>query len=158
MATRATKTATLDAVDDDVTTTKKPAARKPAAKTTRARATTKAAAPASAAEYGSRTMREGTSGGDVTQLQRYLNRAGFPTTADGAFEIQDGDAAELGTLAAQHQLVLHELSPQRASLEEAFMRLTAEAVEYHAGGPVGSSPSGVGALPQGVPAGQAPAA
>src|SRR5690349_21432992 len=39
------------------------------------------------------------------------------TTADGAFEIQDGDAAELGTLAAQHQLVLHELSPQRASLE-----------------------------------------
>ncbi|ROQ06666.1 RNA polymerase primary sigma factor [Rathayibacter sp. PhB93] len=50
MATRATKTATLDAVDDDVTTTKKPAARKPAAKTTRARATTKAAAPASAEE------------------------------------------------------------------------------------------------------------
>ncbi|MCJ1703983.1 MULTISPECIES: RNA polymerase sigma factor [unclassified Rathayibacter] len=50
MATRATKTATLDAVDDDVTTTKKPAARKPAAKTTRARATTKAAAPAAAEE------------------------------------------------------------------------------------------------------------
>ncbi|AZZ55251.1 RNA polymerase sigma factor [Rathayibacter iranicus] len=57
MATRATKTATLDAVDDDVTTTtKKPATRKPAAKkaatkttaakTTRSRATTKAAAPA----------------------------------------------------------------------------------------------------------------
>ncbi|KZX21893.1 RNA polymerase sigma factor [Rathayibacter tanaceti] len=55
MATRATKTATLDAVDDDVTTTaKKPAGRKPAAKTTvaktaaakttRSRATTKAAA------------------------------------------------------------------------------------------------------------------
>ncbi|MCJ1700090.1 RNA polymerase sigma factor [Rathayibacter festucae] len=50
MATRATKTATLDAVDDDVTTTKKPAARKPAAKTTRARATTKAAAPAATEE------------------------------------------------------------------------------------------------------------
>jgi len=50
MATRATKTATLDAVDDDVTTTKKPAARKPAAKTTRARATTKAAAPATEEE------------------------------------------------------------------------------------------------------------
>ncbi|MBO0984401.1 RNA polymerase sigma factor [Rathayibacter sp. SD072] len=46
MATRATKTATLDAVDDDATTTKKPAARKPAAaKTPRARAATKAAAP-----------------------------------------------------------------------------------------------------------------
>lgn len=50
MATRATKTATLDAVDDDVTTAKKPAARKPAAKTTRSRATTKAAAPAEAAD------------------------------------------------------------------------------------------------------------
>ncbi|MCJ1673311.1 MULTISPECIES: RNA polymerase sigma factor [unclassified Rathayibacter] len=50
MATRATKTATLDAVDDDVTTTKKPAARKPAAKTTRARATAKAAAPAATEE------------------------------------------------------------------------------------------------------------
>src|SRR5688500_819767 len=45
-----------------------------------------AAAPASSAvEYGSRTMREGLSGSDVTQLQRYLDRAGFPTTADGAF-------------------------------------------------------------------------
>ncbi|PPH17540.1 RNA polymerase sigma factor [Rathayibacter sp. AY1C4] len=61
MATRATKTATLDAVDDDVTTTtKKPATRKPAAKTTaakttaakttRSRATTKPAAPADTEE------------------------------------------------------------------------------------------------------------
>jgi len=38
-----------------------------------------------AAEYGSRTMREGTSGTDVKRLQRYLTRAGFQTTADGAF-------------------------------------------------------------------------
>ena len=43
------------------------------------------AAPVSAAEYGSRTMREGTNGRDVKQLQRYLTTAGFPTTADGAF-------------------------------------------------------------------------
>jgi peptidoglycan hydrolase-like protein with peptidoglycan-binding domain len=40
---------------------------------------------ASAAEYGSRTMREGTSGSDVKLLQRYLSQAGFETTADGAF-------------------------------------------------------------------------
>ena len=33
---------------------------------------------------------------------------------------------------ARHQIVLHELSPQQASLEEAFMQLTAESVEYHA--------------------------
>jgi cell wall-associated NlpC family hydrolase len=42
-------------------------------------------ATAVAADYGSRTMREGTNGGDVRQLQRYLTRAGFRTTADGAF-------------------------------------------------------------------------
>ena len=40
--------------------------------------------------------------------------------------------SSIGELAAQHQLVLHELSPQQASLEEAFMQLTAESVEYHA--------------------------
>ena len=40
---------------------------------------------ANAAEYGSRTMQEGTNGSDVKQLQRYLTRAGFETTADGAF-------------------------------------------------------------------------
>jgi cell wall-associated NlpC family hydrolase len=40
---------------------------------------------ATAADYGSRTMREGTSGSDVRKLQRYLTHAGFQTTADGAF-------------------------------------------------------------------------
>jgi len=40
---------------------------------------------ASAASYGARTLKEGMSGGDVTKLQRYLTRAGFRTTADGAF-------------------------------------------------------------------------
>jgi cell wall-associated NlpC family hydrolase len=40
---------------------------------------------ASAATYGSRTMREGMSGKDVKQLQRYLTAAGYSTTADGAF-------------------------------------------------------------------------
>ena len=49
---------------------------------------------------------------------------------------------QLGELAAGHQLVLHELSPQQASLEEAFMRLTAESVEYHAhSGPADESPT-----------------
>ena len=56
----------------------------------------------------------------------------------------------LGELAARHQLVLHELSPQRASLEEAFMQLTAESVEYHAGGAAGPSPTGG---PEGLPPG-----
>ena len=44
-----------------------------------------AAVPVSAASYGSRTLREGTSGKDVKRLQRYLTTTGFSTTADGAF-------------------------------------------------------------------------
>jgi ABC-2 type transport system ATP-binding protein len=53
-------------------------------------------------------------------------------TEDGALEVDGGKPEEIGELAARHQIVLHELSPQQASLEEAFMRLTAESVEYHA--------------------------
>jgi cell wall-associated NlpC family hydrolase len=43
------------------------------------------AADAAAASYGSRTLREGTSGSDVKRLQRYLDGAGYDTTADGEF-------------------------------------------------------------------------
>ncbi|MDH6143332.1 ABC-2 type transport system ATP-binding protein [Kitasatospora sp. GP30] len=52
---------------------------------------------------------------------------------EGSFEVTGGDPARLGELAAAHGITLHELSLQRASLEEAFMRMTADAVEYHAG-------------------------
>ncbi|MBL0779329.1 ATP-binding cassette domain-containing protein [Streptomyces albidoflavus] len=51
---------------------------------------------------------------------------------DGAVEVAGVAAPELGELAARERLVLHELSPRQASLEEAFMQLTAESVEYHA--------------------------
>ncbi|ONI72873.1 export ABC transporter ATP-binding protein [Actinosynnema sp. ALI-1.44] len=40
------------------------------------------------------------------------------------------DAAQIGEIAAANQVVLHELSPQRGSLEEAFMQLTGDSVEY----------------------------
>ncbi|GAA4683540.1 ABC transporter ATP-binding protein [Streptomyces chumphonensis] len=55
-------------------------------------------------------------------------------TEDGALEVDSVESDRLGELAAEHGLVLHELSPQQASLEEAFMQLTAEAVQYHAHG------------------------
>jgi ABC-2 type transport system ATP-binding protein len=41
-------------------------------------------------------------------------------------------SAEVGAAAAHRGIVLHELVPQKASLEQAFMRLTGSAVEYHA--------------------------
>ncbi|MFF7394621.1 ATP-binding cassette domain-containing protein [Streptomyces scabiei] len=61
-------------------------------------------------------------------------------TGDGALEVDGGKPEQIGELAGRHGIVLHELSPQQASLEEAFMRLTAESVEYHAhdGTPVAS--------------------
>jgi cell wall-associated NlpC family hydrolase len=42
-------------------------------------------AEASAAGYATRTLKVGSSGSDVRAFQRYLDRAGFDTTADGAF-------------------------------------------------------------------------
>ncbi|MYZ13616.1 AAA family ATPase, partial [Streptomyces sp. SID337] len=59
---------------------------------------------------------------------------------DGALEVDGTPAEELGELAASRQLILHELSPQQASLEEAFMQLTAESVEYHAHTDSGAAP------------------
>ncbi len=44
------------------------------------------------------------------------------------------DSAEVGRLAAAHGIALSELIPVRASLEEAFMELTRESVEYQAAG------------------------
>ncbi|MGW2835249.1 ABC transporter ATP-binding protein [Streptomyces sp. NPDC001286] len=68
------------------------------------------------------------------RLLDVLHEAGVTVveSGSGALEVDGGKAEHIGELAAQHQIVLHELSPQQASLEEAFMRLTAESVEYHA--------------------------
>jgi len=52
-----------------------------------------------------------------------------PSQAD----ISGVDVEHIGELAAEHRIVLYELTPQRASLEEAFMELTHDDVEYHAG-------------------------
>ncbi|MBM9503714.1 ABC transporter ATP-binding protein [Actinacidiphila acididurans] len=85
----------------------------------------------------------------VERMKDVLTAAGhIPVqTGDGSYEVADVEPATIGELAAQHQLVLHELSPQRASLEDAFMRLTADSVEYHAG----AVPPGGPALPPGQP-------
>ncbi len=68
------------------------------------------------------------------RLRDVLAGAGFTavTVSDGHLEVDGVPASTLGELAAEHRLVLHELSPQQASLEEAFMQLTAGSVEYHA--------------------------
>ncbi|HEY4277432.1 MAG TPA: ATP-binding cassette domain-containing protein [Conexibacter sp.] len=52
--------------------------------------------------------------------------------ADDELEIHGIPAALIGETAALEGIVLHELTPQKASLEEAFMALTGESVEYQA--------------------------
>jgi ABC-2 type transport system ATP-binding protein len=49
-----------------------------------------------------------------------------------ALLLQGISCEAVGELAAANQIVLHELAPEQASLEDAFMRLTMDSVEYHA--------------------------
>ena len=55
------------------------------------------------------------------------------TADDGALIVNGMTAPEIGEKASAARVVLHELTPQRASLEEAFMELTRESVEYQTG-------------------------
>ncbi|MFD5894677.1 MULTISPECIES: ATP-binding cassette domain-containing protein [unclassified Streptomyces] len=77
------------------------------------------------------------------QIRDALHEGGFTVAeaGDGALEIDGSTSEEIGELAARHGLVLHELSSQRASLEEAFMQMTAESVEYHAHSAPGTGPA-----------------
>jgi len=61
-----------------------------------------------------------------------LARAGARPTVDtdGAIVVTGLPSSAVGALAAEQQLTLHELTPVRASLEEVFMELTSDAVEY----------------------------
>jgi ABC-2 type transport system ATP-binding protein len=62
----------------------------------------------------------------------------------GVLTIEGRDAKEIGELAAQNGIVLHELTPVQASLEEAFMELTRDDVEFKTG-ELAEEPARVGA-------------
>jgi ABC-2 type transport system ATP-binding protein len=57
---------------------------------------------------------------------------------DGDLEVRGLPEARIGDLALASGIALHHLAPARASLEEAFMELTADSVEYQAGVPAGT--------------------
>jgi ABC-2 type transport system ATP-binding protein len=62
---------------------------------------------------------------------------------DGEYLVTGSTAPQIGELAAEHGFVLHELTPQRASLEEAFMELTRESGEFaHQAGQPSGRPAG----------------
>ena len=55
------------------------------------------------------------------------------TEEDGRLTVTGLPAARIGALALEHRVLLDELTTRTASLEEAFMELTADSVEYLAG-------------------------
>ena len=73
----------------------------------------------------------------ATELAALL--AGPSTTVTSSepqlLEVHGPSAAEVGETAAAHRIVLHELHTVSGSLEQAYLSLTADAVEYHSGAP-----------------------
>ena len=69
------------------------------------------------------------------RVMTLLARAGGTVTSTGAdtLIVTGLDAAEIADLTAENGLRLLELSPERTTLEDAFLELTREAVEYRAG-------------------------
>jgi hypothetical protein len=69
-------------------------------------------------------------------------------SADGRLIVSGLVAAQVGDIAFEHGVRLHELTATRASLEAAFMELTADSVEYQAGVPAQQAATQQAAPPQ----------
>jgi ABC-2 type transport system ATP-binding protein len=68
----------------------------------------------------------------IQQLQEALLRASAEiTSSDDGILVSGLDSSKIGEMAADNGIVLHELSPQTGSLEQAFMQITGDSVEYH---------------------------
>ena len=66
------------------------------------------------------------------ELRRHVVGADVTVVAlePGVLEVHGLTSQQVGEAAARHGIVLHELTPQQASLEEAFMDLTRDDVEF----------------------------
>ncbi len=75
------------------------------------------------------------------RLEELLRRsgAGVIATESGLLEVTGRSAAQIGDTAAEAGLPLHELTTVTSSLEDAYLQLTADEVEFHST-PVGNSP------------------
>jgi ABC-2 type transport system ATP-binding protein len=69
----------------------------------------------------------------VAELAGLLSARGATVTPqpDGALVVTGLDAAAIGDLAASHGIAVHALVPRQASLEDAYLDLTGESVDYH---------------------------
>ncbi|MFC5500635.1 ATP-binding cassette domain-containing protein [Lysinimonas soli] len=72
---------------------------------------------------------------DVARLAPLLTQNGATVEhpEPELLEVTGLPAPRIGELAAQERVVLHELSPVSGSLEDAYLALTQDEVEYHAG-------------------------
>jgi ABC-2 type transport system ATP-binding protein len=72
----------------------------------------------------------------ASELARLVTEAGAHVVTDppDGFRASGVTAAAVGDLACEHAIPLHELVVEGASLEEAFMELTSDAVQFHAAG------------------------
>jgi ABC-2 type transport system ATP-binding protein len=67
-------------------------------------------------------------------LSALLRSAGATITdGEGLLTVTGLGAPQIGDLAAEAQIALHELTPERASLEDAFFALTDGSVDFRAG-------------------------
>jgi ABC-2 type transport system ATP-binding protein len=71
---------------------------------------------------------------EASRLRELVTRDGVhvTTTEPTVLEIEGVTPEQVGELAAEHRIVLHGLSERQASLEEAFMHLTRDDVEFKA--------------------------
>ncbi len=69
---------------------------------------------------------------DADPLHRLLVEAGVTVSSPvpGHLDIRGLTAEQIGDLAWEHRLRVHQLTTQQATLEEAFMQMTQDAVEY----------------------------
>jgi ABC-2 type transport system ATP-binding protein len=90
---------------------------------------------------------------------QHLSRAGAsyaPAGSDG-IDVHGLPIERIGELASQVGAVLHELSPQSASLEDAFLEATAQSQEFRSGASGGPAPPSAPPPPPRPPSGGFPA-
>ena len=86
-------------------------------------------------------LAQASSGGAVTVRSPQASELAHALARDGVRIQREGDHlevigmtnADIGVVAAERRIVLHELVAHRASLEDAFMRLTGGELEFRAG-------------------------
>ncbi|WP_194786130.1 ABC transporter ATP-binding protein [Actinomyces haliotis] len=80
---------------------------------------------------------------DVAELAEALAAEGVQTRPDGEHGLSTTavPASRIGEVAARRGIVLHELHTQHASLEDAYLELTGDSVEYRTGGAGAEAPT-----------------